>query len=340
MMATSADDLRRIASAHYLTLEGPDASEADVLAAIDWIEESPDHYALVQEVSRFSGLCEQLSSNDLAGVSRLCSLSTAMGGWKWRPPAIAAALAIVIVGLAAVFLHTDMIWWRGQADSVEYFTDVGESKTVTLPDKSRVTLGAASGIRIDYRSSLRRIVLTAGEALFDVAPNKARPFVVETSDGEITALGTEFNVNRTLHSTTVTLIEGRVKAETTQGDDGPVAILRPDTQIEISASGGLSAVREIDADSVLAWTRGTYRYDDAPLGKIAADLNRYYDRTIVLASHSLNEMRFTGAVTLSASGIEQWLQSLEYVGSIKVTVRDDGIIISDSDGPSSERFSR
>lgn len=336
MIVGPSDRLRQIAAAHILALEDTEADEDRILAAVAWIEESEEHYQLAREISRFSQICERLP-RDLAPEAAPASANDNRRSWRWSPARVAASLAgLIPISLAVLVFLMDPFARPSDQATLEYFTDLGESRVITLPDNSRVTLGAGSGLRVNYDAAVRRIALTSGEAFFDVVQNKDRPLIVETGDGNVTALGTAFNVHHAPGSTTVTLIHGRVKVETNQGENGPVTYLRPNRQVDIQRQGGLSKVRAVDGNAALAWRDGRYRYDDTPLATIISDLRRYYRKPILLASPSLNDMRFTGVVNLQGGDIEQWLMGLHNLGGVNVSVGDDMVLISPLARPSEE----
>src|SRR5579863_7096281 len=99
--------------------------------------------------------------------------------------AIAASALVAMGGTWVVLRH------RGR-----FSTGKGETKVVALKDGSVVTLNTASEIQVDYSAMLRAVELIRGEALFDVAKNKARPFVVSAGDTDVRAVGTSFTVRR------------------------------------------------------------------------------------------------------------------------------------------------
>lgn len=330
-MADRLDQKRMQAASCLLALEDPHASEEHVLEAIAWIEEHPEHYDLVREAADFSRICDQLRQTGVEWWEPPVSWPVRVGQFLARPSTRwAAAAAMVIVALSIpvmMILAGQFLPGSPQTFSGEYFTAIGKDKEIVLPDDTRVTLGASSGIRVNFDQSSRRIVLTTGEAFFEVSKDARRPFTVQTHDGAVTALGTAFNVHRSPLSTTVTLRTGRVKVETNQSDRGPVAILEPNSQVEIRGAGGLSRVRRVNADEMLSWRHGQYRYDNAPLGGIISDLRRYSHRPIVLGSPSLQDVRYTGVVNLKSRDIEEWIASLQYLGGIRVTIRADAIML-------------
>jgi len=119
----------------------------------------------------------------------------------------AASFVLVVVAAAAV-------WWRTERFP-SYTTDIGERRSITLPDGSTVDLNARSKLRIEFTEDERRIVLLDGQALFQVAKDKNRPFTVASGEATVRAVGTQFDVNRRPNGTTVTVLEGRVAVYST-----------------------------------------------------------------------------------------------------------------------------
>lgn len=132
---------------------------------------------------------------------------------------IAAAACLFVATIAAAF------WWQDR-HYPRYSTDVGERRSLTLADGSTVDLDARSSIRVEFSSAERRIELLDGQALFQVAKNRQRPFVVRSGEATARAVGTEFSVYRRSSGTTITVLEGRV-AVYTGTEDAPAHSSRP-----------------------------------------------------------------------------------------------------------------
>jgi transmembrane sensor len=99
-----------------------------------------------------------------------------------------AIAATALIGVAAT--------WQVLRHRGRFSTGKGETKVVALKDGSVVTLNTASEILVNYSDDLRSVELIHGEALFDVAKNKARPFVVAAGDTHVRVVGTSFTVRR------------------------------------------------------------------------------------------------------------------------------------------------
>jgi transmembrane sensor len=123
----------------------------------------------------------------------------------------AASLAFALVIAGAV-------WWQAHSYP-QYSTDIGERRSITLADGSTVDLNARSQLRVEFSDRERRVELLDGQALFQVAKDKARPFIVHSGDATVRAVGTQFDVYRKDSGTTVTVLEGRVAVYSTPRAD-------------------------------------------------------------------------------------------------------------------------
>jgi ferric-dicitrate binding protein FerR (iron transport regulator) len=137
--------------------------------------------------------------------------------------AAACVLFLVIAGA---------VWWQTLYFPT-YATDIGERRSLTLADGSTVDLNARSKLRVEFNKQERRVLLLAGEALFQVAKDKNRPFIVASGEASVRAVGTQFDVYRKEGGTTVTVLEGRVAVYST-------AAIEPASQGSASTLAGAS----------------------------------------------------------------------------------------------------
>jgi transmembrane sensor len=128
-----------------------------------------------------------------------------------RLAAAAAACALLASAAGGLLWHTNRF--------PTYSTDIGERRSLTLADGSAVDLNARSSIRIEFSNAERRVELLHGQALFQVAKDKHRPFIVRTADASVRAIGTQFDVYRKAAGTTVTVLEGEVAVYSTARQD-------------------------------------------------------------------------------------------------------------------------
>lgn len=147
----------------------------------------------------------------------------------WRIASIAASLLLFLGGTLAAYFWTQ----RGL-----YITGPGEERTVTLADASRIELNARTRVRVAFTSRAREIQLLEGQALFQVAKDKARPFIVHSGVAIVRAVGTEFDVYRKDSGTTVTVLEGRVAVYAS-------AHPKPESPVSTSTSEGNTKVQQL-----------------------------------------------------------------------------------------------
>lgn len=170
-------------------------------------------------------------------------------------------------------------------------TPKGGMYQVTLPDNTKIWLNAASSLTYPARFARneRRVILS-GEAYFDVAPDKNRPFRVESRDQEVEVLGTEFNVSAYPDEayTKTTLVEGVVQL----GSPGTKLTLRPGEQGTVAT--GEIRVEAIDVAAFVGWRSGEFIFDGIALQDAMKQLARWYDLEVVYEG-TIPETRFYGS---------------------------------------------
>ena len=205
--------------------------------------------------------------------------------WRWSAAGATAAL----VACVAVLL------WK-QVDG-RYETGRGEQQRVVLDDGTRVTLNTDTRATVALSSGERRVTLVHGEALFEVAKDPARPFVVRAGGADVVAVGTVFSVRYTPEVASeagleVTLVEGKVAVR----DALPAAVDRAASSASrvMTAgdrlrwprlTGSALAVAQLDRpklEAVTAWQRNETVFDDVSLVDAVAEMNRYGRTPIVL----------------------------------------------------------
>ncbi len=217
------------------------------------------------------------------------------------------ALAAVFLVLASVLVLALQPWQTGEV----YATGVGEHRVVMLADGSRMSLNTATKVRASLSPSKRVVVVESGEALFEVAKDASRPFLVTASETEVKATGTAFLVRlqsssqEVSTSLEVTLIEGQVVLRPQAGlvgvaaGAGPV-VMTAGERVRVDgamAASGVSKVRVEGPglDRAVAWTRGEASFDDVTLNEAVAEMNRYSSKPIVMVEAArLKALRVSG----------------------------------------------
>lgn len=266
---------------------------SDELHALAYAERERDWEALA--VMRESAMFRQIAEDALrAGPKR--GRRPAFGLSR---PALVAFCGIVAVVAAIGALRLAM---PPDAPVVVYRTAPGEQLTEMLPDGSRVTLNTDTQVEVRIGRRQRDIRLQRGEALFDVARDAGRPFVVTADDGRITALGTRFQVREQTGTVRVTLLEGRVEVAWRPGGGTVNDVGMPERKVlapgqQALYGGGLSAIdiRRVDAVALTGWTEGRIDIDALPLIEAVAEINRYSMTKLRLETSSLEGLVVSGA---------------------------------------------
>lgn len=214
--------------------------------------------------------------------------------WVARPSpawslALAACLLLIVIGGGAG-------WWL-MSRTLGYETQLGEQKVATLKDGTRIALNTDTQLAVDYEEDVRRVRLDRGEAMFEVAPNPKRPFIVTAGDRTVRAVGTSFIVRRTEGGVVVTLIEGKVAINQignarSQPADAPT-LLRAGERLTVIPDAP-SLIDRPSMEAATAWRRGQAVFNDAPLSSAVAELNRYGGPRITIGDPRLASLRVSG----------------------------------------------
>lgn len=201
-------------------------------------------------------------------------------------------------------------------------TAKGETYKVNLPDGTQVWLNAASSLTYPARftSTNRKVTLT-GEGYFEVAKDKAHPFIVGTDKQDVTVLGTHFNINAYTNesATKTTLLEGSVKVTA----DNQQQIIKPGQQAALR-NGGIK-VLEIDTELATAWKNNKFIFDGDDIQYIMRMVERWYNVEIVYDTYTANE-KFYGGVS-RYENVSEVLKSLESTGKIHFKVEGRKIFV-------------
>lgn len=206
----------------------------------------------------------------------------------WR----AAAIFLLAVSSVSIYLMLEKD--RPEKDLVECFIPTAEIRELTLPDGTHVMLNSKSTLLYpDQFTGETRSVYLIGEANFKVKPDKKHPFIVKANDYQITALGTEFNVNAYPESNELiaTLLEGRVKVEFNNLMSN--VILTPNEQLIYNKQTKQHNLRLPEISDVMAWQRGELVFSNMHLEDIFTNLERKFPYAFVYSLHSMKKNTYS-----------------------------------------------
>lgn len=336
--AADARDLDDVAMGWVIRLTSGLAEDDELEAFRAWRDESPDHAAAVAEArdlwtrmgpALVAGQERRLAEAFVGSLPRAAAPGqarrTARPAWGRQAAArpagprrsfpasrwagMAAALAVAVMATS----------WMSQSPFADLSANAA-TRSAALADGSRVMLAPGTALDVDIGASgERRINLEKGEAMFDVAHDPSRPFVVRSGEGEIRVLGTAFTVKKTGGMTQVIVARGRVEVKS----GSETRILKPDRMVVygLTTMGGIRAVAASDAQS---WTKGRLVFENETLGDVIAELDRFEPRKVMLLNRDVRLKRVNAIIDLERS--DYWLSALEQSEGVSVT-RLPGMII-------------
>lgn len=235
-------------------------------------------------------------------------------------PALAAAVALVIlVPVGAVLFHRDG-WSAGGTKAVMLMTRVGEIKQVRLEDGSKVTLDTSTKVEVEIGRSRRTAHLRYGRARFQIAPS-GPPFVVETPASSVTTRDAVFDVEQGA-ADRIQVLAG--SAEVRRSDHGDTGRVTLGAQEAVTVTSGGTEQRALAGVRGPDWTHGMLQFDGTPLVAAVALANRYSERHILLAG-DLATLKVTGA--FRAGDTFSLAKALAAAFSLSLEQRPDGDLV-------------
>lgn len=219
---------------------------------------------------------------------------------------LAAAAVLLTLGIG-------MFAWYMVYITSTYITGIGEQRSITLEDGSVVELNVRSRLRVRFTEKQRSVELLEGQALFTVAKNPERPFVVTTTETRARAVGTQFDVYRKRSGTVVTVVKGRVAVDPLQIRARDVVSGRRSPDLKHSVAGrklsevllaageqvtitptDMAPPTSINTEVATAWTEKKLIFESAPLREVVEEFNRYNRRQLVIRDPELLGFHISG----------------------------------------------
>lgn len=300
---------RAEAAAWVARLHGPNRTNEVEEGLRRWLADDPDHPLAFEQLTDTWERSTRLRRRPIEHVARW-----ELVGFRLRfSRAVLATLAVAVLAISGTvyWMHSDVI-----------ATGIGELRTLTLEDGTRVHMNADTRLIVRYGKALRQVRLVSGEAFFEVTHDPQWPFVVSVNGRQIRDLGTEFDVLSERNLLSVTLVEGKVTVTRSAASEmpslrggrpaeGPARSSRapPVARQPITLSPGerltfdASQVPQIDRpslDLVTAWERGQVVLDATPLADAVAQMNRY-SRTRIILGPGMRSIRVSGVFELGDS---------------------------------------
>lgn len=242
--------------------------------------------------------------------------------------AVAASL-LLIVGIGVHFISRTCLlstvqYANAESANTEIMQSVnvpvGETMTIILADGSKVV--ANSRTELLYPKSFKgetREVIVKGEAFFDIAHDKAHPFIVKTNDFTIKVLGTKFNVsNYDNDASNVVLVQGSVELSTCSMD---IVRMKPSDKVEIS-NGTFASKSQVNPNDYISWMEGIINLNGESIQSIVQRLNHHYGVQIVCDDNGKTPLY--GKLVLQQS-VYDVLHTISAMANVKTVKKGDVI---------------
>jgi transmembrane sensor len=312
-------------------------SAADRQAYQSWLRRDARHRRASEELSRvwaaLDGLAEAKRHEKIATFMNTAAVSAARSRRVWW----AAAAAVLVAAIAV------SAWYQTGTEFQTLATAVGQQRNVTLADGSIVTLNTNTIVETNLRHRSREIYLRKGEAHFQVAHDRSRPFLVHAGDAVVRAVGTQFEVRvRSDQHVDVVVNEGRVEVQSAPLDaERPGAGRRVRLAArsvvhalsagqELSTTGNDYAVVPVSThrlSSVLAWREGAVVFEGEALADAIAEIGRYTDARIIISDPQVAALRVGGR--FRTGDVQEFFDALQTALPVSIRRASNGLIYID-----------
>lgn len=301
-------------AAEWLTLlMSGEATDNDRARLARWRAEHADHERAWQHIERVAqGLKAMAPHPAYKALSPYASTKDPQG--STRRKAMRALLWVGVAGGSGLLASRTPAWQQMTAD---HRTSTGEQRTLTLADDTTLMLNTASAIDVRFDGRQRLVRLVAGEVLIRTghASADARPFIVETKQGRIRALGTRFTVRQRRDDTQVVVLDDAV-AITPRDAEVLQRVLQAGEQATFTHAS-IDPPQAVGEEAA-AWARGQLVADEMRLGDFLAELGRYRPGLLRCAPEVAG-LRFSGVFPLQDT--DRILSTLPSVLPVRVTMR-------------------
>lgn len=354
MSATPGDERRALAAeeaaAWMLRLESDQPGAAERGQFVDWLRESPLHVAEMLRIGAVHGLLtdfqgwKELTAADPAPSSTVVSLPMRETGARGAisPARHPQRKYLGLLAAAVAFMAITVVLLLDR--SSDHIRTLGsEHREIKLADGSLMEVAPDSELHLRLGRKERLVVLDHGEALFHVAKDAARPFVVRAGQTDVRAVGTAFSVGRNAAAVVVTVAEGKVTVSnnsvprTPAGASTTSISLGADEQVAIAVDGTPAAVHPVRSQTELGWARGLLIFSDDTVADIVQRFNASNRLQIRLLDQALAARQVSGV--FDTSDPQSFVAFLENAADVTV-VRggaEEILISAPSSGKSPKR---
>ena len=310
----------------FVRLQAAAATHGDWLAFERWLLADPINALAYEDLEALwvdlehANFIPDLGARPVTGVRR--AARPRLGRRSRRRAGFAAAAALA-AGLAAAAIG--VAFWPQPVPTQVFRTAPGQVRQITLADGTRINLNVASTISVRLGRGARQVEMSDGEAVFDVAHDAVRPFLIAVGDREVRVVGTEFNLRRRDGRLALTVRRGAVEVRPTDAPDSAPTMVAKGQALAHTQGDDREVLRASDPDAAFAWTSGQLIYRNQPMSDVAADLTRRFATPVRTADARTASLRFSGVlVTDSEPAV---LRRLEAFAPVRADPTNGAIVL-------------
>jgi transmembrane sensor len=307
------------AALFLLSREDPDWSPQQEDEFETWLAVSDRHKAVFWRLEQGWRAADRVTAIGIAPLPTPL-LKTVIRIFMW--PAVAAIAASLLIVVSAGIMVEDP-----QVPRYEQFTTLGQRRTLSFQDGSKIELNAYSQVHVAMNGRSRLVTLDRGEAFFDVRHDEQRPFVVQAGGHQVTDLGTEFVVRRNDDGIMTAVLEGEVELAPSKKTVRAAHRMKQGDWAVVRGSALYVHPRDLyQVEAMLGWRKGLIIFNHARLAEAARDFNRYNDVKLVIADPAVAAIRIDGA--FKTGNIDGFSRLMRDAYGLRVEKQGTRIILS------------
>ncbi|HEU5168488.1 MAG TPA: FecR domain-containing protein [Chitinophagaceae bacterium] len=306
-----------------------EASPEEDQAVMEWISESATHRGYYEQLRKIWDNSKKLAADSTLDVNKAWEkFQSRVNGQNEFPKILkhsrfswmrvaASVILIAGIGIAVYFLINK------NNEAIEMVSQTGQNILVdTLSDGSVITLNKKSTITYPSKfTGNKRSIALKGEAFFNVAPDKKKPFIISVNDVQVTVVGTSFNIKSENGNTEVVVETGIVRVT----KFGKTVELIAGEKINMHANDSIATKEAVNDKLYNYYRTKEFVCDDTPLWKLVQVVNEAYNAKIIIGRKELSDKRLT--TTFNNESLEQVLEVIRLTFDITITRKEDGQII-------------
>lgn len=287
-----------------------------------WLENEENRHeyeAFLQVESLFKTLPKETKQNlvhETTPAKKRLTLS-------WKPLAVAATVILACIGMFEAYAYTQFM--RMHEIQTAY-----ESREIVLPDASKVRMDASTKLSITYYNGKREVILTQGQATFEVTKDEKRPFIVKNPQLDTRVVGTCFSVSFLDDLSSIYVLNGSVQVNESVNHTLLATLGKGESLMYDGKKARVLFVKPFDTNKFALWTKGMIAFDKTPLEQALRSFERYNDLAFITPRLDTSSFFVTGS--FQTKDVDKFLVALRNIYAFKIEKNEKQIVISSKSG--------